>query len=89
MADGERDPALKLEGSSAYADSYLPSHPTTLDCDGRKHVQEFTIDKTEIVPWSPDPVGHGALVAGQAWVQCCMTTEDGGLVYPARWAAVR
>ena len=89
MADGERDAALMAEGSSAYAETWLQSHPATLDCDGRNHVQSFTIDKTEVVPWSPDPVGFGALVKGQAWVQFCMTTEDGGLVYPARWAAVR
>ena len=88
MNSGSRDPALELEGSSAYADSYLQQHPTTLNCDGRLHVQAFTVDKTEVVPWSPDPVGKGALGRGWAWVQFCMTTEDGGLTYPTRWARV-
>ena len=88
MADGRRDPAVEQEGSSGYADAWLQSHPASLECDGRSHVQAFTIDKTEVVPWSPEPVGFGVLGKGQAWVQFCMTTEDGGLVYPARWTAV-
>ena len=89
MADGSRDPRLTGEGSSAIADTYLQQHPTTLVCDGRNHVQTFTIDKTE--PGFPDPnvlVGKGLLRKGSAWVQFCMISEH-AFVYPTRWAQVR
>lgn len=88
MADGERDPNLLLEGSSSYADNYLQQHPVTLDCDGKSHVQSFTIDQTEVAPWNGQVQGHGALVKGQAWVQFCMTSEN-FFVYPTRWVEVR
>lgn len=88
MDDGRRDSALLEEGSSAYADNWLQQHPQTLICDGRNHVQSFTIDKTEVTPWSPDPIGKGSLRRGQAYVQFCMISEN-GMVYPTRWVTVR
>jgi hypothetical protein len=88
MADGQRDPALLAEGSSEYADSWLQQHPETLTCDGRNHVQSFTIDKTEFSPWLGGLVGKGTLRKGQAFVQFCMTSEN-AFVYPNRWAEVR
>jgi hypothetical protein len=51
-------------------------------------VQSFTIDKTELTPWSADSVGKGALRKGQTYVQCCMTSEN-TFVSENRWAAVR
>ena len=88
MADGNRDPALEEEGSSSHADTWLQQHPQTLVCDGKNHVQSFTIDKTEVVEWSPDPIGKGSLRKGQAYVQFCMISET-AMVFPTRWAAVR
>ena len=86
MADGRRDAALMEEGSSRHADAYLQQHPRTLDCDGRNHVQSFTIDKTEVTPWGR--AGHGALRKGQAWVQFCLYTEAGA-ISESRWSEVR
>jgi hypothetical protein len=88
MNDGERDAALLQEGSSEYADTWLQQHPETLDCDGRNHVQSFTIDKTEFSPWFGGYVGKGSLREGQAFVQFCMTSEN-AFVYPNRWVEVR
>jgi hypothetical protein len=88
MNDGRRDPALLEEGSSAYADNYLQQHPQTLVCDGKNHVQSFTIDKTELTPWSPDPIGKGSLRKGQAYVQFCMISEN-AFVSQNRWTIVR
>jgi hypothetical protein len=88
MNDGLRDPALLEEGSSAHADAWLQQHPQTLVCDGKHHVQSFTIDKTELTPWSPEPVGKGSLRKGQAYVQFCLTSEN-AFVFPSRWVAVR
>ena len=53
--------------------------------DGRSHVQAFTVDKSEY--------GCGALRAGQACVQLCMTTggeESPAVVaYSSHWVVVR
>jgi hypothetical protein len=83
-----RDDNLMAEGSSGYADNWLQQHPQTLICDGVRHLQKFVVDKKEITPWSPDPVGKGRLRRGQAWVQFCMTSEN-GFAYALRWAEVR
>jgi hypothetical protein len=88
MDDGERDAALLQEGSSEYADNWLQQHPESLQCDGRNHVQSFTIDKTEYSPWFGGYVGHGSLRKGQAFVQFCMTSEN-AFIYPNRWVEVR
>jgi hypothetical protein len=88
MDDGERDAALLDEGSSAYADNWLQQHPLTLNCDGRNHVQSFTIDKTEYSPWFGGYVGKGSLRKGQASVQFCMVSEH-AFVSQNRWVEVR
>lgn len=88
MNDGERDAALLDEGSSEHADNWLQQHPTTLQCDGKNHVQSFTIDKTEFSPWFGGYVGKGSLRKGQAWVQFCMIS-DNSFVSENRWVVVR
>jgi len=63
-ASGRRDPALEQEGSSAVAATWLQSHPVNFKCDGRRHVQRFTIDTVE--------QGFGHAVEGKGWVQFCL-----------------
>jgi hypothetical protein len=63
-ASGTRDPALEQEGSSAVATTWLQSHPVNFKCDGRRHVQRFTIDTVE--------QGFGHAVKGKGWVQFCL-----------------
>jgi hypothetical protein len=101
MADGKRDPRFtpEAEGTSAIADTYVQTHPVdALDCDGRTHVDKFVVDQTEpAMDWStgqpvPIPgkfVGKGTLVKGDAWVQFCVTTEQGVVAYPVGWVKVR
>jgi hypothetical protein len=88
MSDGGRDAALLEEGSSEYADAWLQQHPLTLQCDGKNHVQSFTIDKTEFSPWFGGYVGKGALRKGTAYAQFCMTSEN-AFINETRWIQVR
>ena len=68
-ANGKPSGALKLEGSSQVAASWLQSHRNPITCDGRKHTSDFTIDELE-------PGSKGALVEGKAWVQFCITAGE-------------
>jgi hypothetical protein len=63
-ATGKKDPALEAGGSSAVAATWLQKHPDNFVCDGRWHVQVFTLDTTE--------QGFGAAVRGVGWVQFCL-----------------
>jgi hypothetical protein len=63
-AEATQDPALEQEGSSAVATTWLQSHPVDFVCDGRQHVQEFTIDTLE--------QGFGEADTGKGWVQFCL-----------------
>ena len=85
------DALLKEEGSSEYAVAYSQSQPTDeVVCDGTWHTQTFTVDETEVVPWSPDPVGHGTLRAGQAYIQFCLVNQaDQSLHYSMRFGAIK
>jgi hypothetical protein len=85
------DRLLKEEGSSGYAVAYSQSHPTAeVTCDGKWRTQTFTVDQTEIVPWSPVPVGHGTLEAGQAYVQFCLVDESNGtLAFSMSYGAIK
>jgi hypothetical protein len=90
-ADGRRDQQLTQEGSSQLAAGWLQSHPdpaATITCDGKSHIQTFTIDEEE--------QGKGQLVKGEAWVQFCLTTGNGPddpnfalLVNETRWVHVK
>src|SRR4051812_41501125 len=41
---GKKDKALKGEGSSKAAHSWLQSHAGKVTCDGKKHTATFTVD---------------------------------------------
>jgi hypothetical protein len=80
---GKRDKALKAEGSSKVAHTWLQSHRNPITCDGSAHTQRFTIDKVE-------QGSKGHLVKGQAWVQFCITFHEKKLILSkSRWVAVR
>jgi hypothetical protein len=80
---GARDKALKKEGSSAVARTWLDSHRNPLTCDGASHTHKMTIDKVE-----QGTKGH--LVKGQAWVQFCITFHEKKLILSkSRWVTVR
>ena len=87
------DPLLKEEGSSGYAAAWSQSHPSSqVVCDGKWHVDTFTVDQTEVVPWSPEPIGFGTLTAGQTYAQFCLlegSSEDGPIGFSRRFAAIR
>ena len=84
------DAALKEEGSSGYAVAWSQSHPTSeVVCDGKWRTQTFEVDQTEIVPWSPDPVGFGTLTKGQAYIQFCLIDESTGtLAFSMRFGPI-
>jgi hypothetical protein len=86
-ANGRQDRRLEGEGSSAIAAAWLQDHPATGVCDGRWRTQTFAIDNEEETPWGT--LGFGALRKGVAWVQFCVTGEQGLLVNATRWAAVQ
>ncbi|MEA2303292.1 MAG: hypothetical protein QOH43_572 [Solirubrobacteraceae bacterium] len=67
-ANGKKDKALELDGSSQAAASWLQSHRNPITCDGKSHTSEFAIDELE--------QGKGALVEGKAWVQFCITANE-------------
>ena len=58
------DPALEEGGSSGVAATWLQSHPVDFTCDGKRHVQRFTIDTLE--------QGFGEGQKGVGWVQFCL-----------------
>src|SRR6476469_7629510 len=62
VADGQPDPALKLEGSSAISSGWLERHPGAdeFTCDGTWHTGTWRIDSTT-------EYGHGALIPGQVY----------------------
>ena len=69
------DPSVSAEGSgfeSGAATEWWQSHRGTFTCDGKRHTAWFTIDTVE-------PGSRGELKKGWAWVQFCLTTEEGGL----------
>ena len=80
---GVRDDAITGGGSGFghVATAWLQQHPTTHRCDGKWHTQKFVIDTTEMGvdengnPFGP--VGYGHLVPGVAYVQFCLTNDNG------------
>jgi hypothetical protein len=79
---GRRDRRLTREGSSEVAASWLQSHRNRFVCDGTSHTATFTIDKVE-------RGSKGRLRRGRAWVQFCVTTEQGLVLSKAGWVRVR
>src|SRR3712207_1769495 len=85
--DGKKDDALKAEGSSQVAATWLDSHRNTFKCDGREHTKRFSVDKVE-------PGKKGKLRKGYAWLQFCLTygetEQDQGLeVNKTGWVKVK
>jgi hypothetical protein len=75
-ADGAFDPELSEEGSGfgGTAARWEDSHRNPVDCDGRTHVDRFTVDQLE------GKESYGTLTKGVAWVQFCLfddTTPKG------------
>src|SRR5215210_5018664 len=64
--NGKKDDALKAEGSSQAAASWLDSHRNPFTCDGKAHTQRFVVDKKE-------PGKKGKLRKGYAYLQFCLT----------------
>jgi hypothetical protein len=72
-ATGKKDWALRREGSSELAATWLQSHRNTWTCDGTKRTETFNVDAVE-------PGSKGALVHGRAYVQFCLTQGEGEIV---------
>jgi hypothetical protein len=72
VADGQPDPALKLEGSSSITSGWLERHPgpDEFTCDGTWHTGTWQIAASS-------EYGHGALIPGTVYVQFCWDSPDG------------
>jgi hypothetical protein len=81
-ADGEKDKALKDEGSSEVAATWLQSHRNKFTCDGKSRTAKFTIDLVE-------DGSKGKLVKGEAWVQFCVTAGRDLILSKSGWVTVR
>jgi hypothetical protein len=79
---GGINPALKKEGASKIAHTWLQSHRNKFVCDGTPHTAKFKIDKVE-------PGSKGKLKKGRAWVQFCVTKGEQDLILSASgWVPV-
>lgn len=78
-ADATADPQLADEGSGFghTATTWVQSHPVTLQCDGKNHVQTFEVNTTEQQPpeWGGGTVGYGQLQRGYGYVQFCLVSS--------------
>lgn len=75
VKDRSKDPRLAAEGSSQISAAWSDSHRNPVTCDGRTHLQVFTVDQTE--PYSetssdPKSSKYGPLKRGYGWVQFCL-----------------
>jgi hypothetical protein len=82
-ADRKADPRLAEEGSSQIAAAWSDSHRNPVNCDGRLHVDEFTVDQVEPIftETGPGPAKsevYGPLAPGKAWVQFCLFDDTTG-----------
>ena len=77
-ATGTFDRRLQQEFSSQVSAAWLESHPSSqVVCDGRYHLQTFTID-------TQGP-GFGALQRGVVWVQFCLFDGQNTFVNVYGW----
>jgi hypothetical protein len=80
VEDRSRDSRLTEEGSSQVAASWSDSHANPVTCDGRTHLQVFTVNQDE--PYftkegpKPKPERYGPLKSGWGWVQFCLFDAD-------------
>jgi hypothetical protein len=77
-----KDKALKEEGSSEVAATWLQSHRNKFTCDGKSRTAKFTIDLVQ-------DGSKGKLVEGEAWVQFCVTAGKDLILSKTGWVTVR
>jgi hypothetical protein len=80
-AGGVRDPRLKKEGSSRFANAWSQRHPVDFFCDGQWHTRTFRLTQ--------DEQGFGTLTPGVVWVQFCLTDVDGPPLFDQFWGSIR
>ena len=73
VEDRSRDTELLEEHSSSISAAWSMSHRVSVDCDGKVHVQTFTVDQVET-----DSFGfpNGDLEEGFGYVQFCLFDEN-------------
>jgi hypothetical protein len=84
QSDGaDRDPAVAAEGFGfgSTAGAWWQSHRGSFVCDGKRHTEWFTVDTVE-------PGSRGQLKRGWAWVQFCVTTDEGLTAVRMQWSRV-
>jgi hypothetical protein len=69
VEDRSRDTALLGDGSSSISAAWSMSHRVSVTCDGKVHIQTFTVDQVET-----DSFGfpNGDLEEGFGYVQFCL-----------------
>jgi hypothetical protein len=78
VADRSADPALAEEGSSQISAAWSDSHRNPVYCDGKVHIQKFTVDQEEPFydadgnPAGPKSDVYGPLKRGFGYVQFCL-----------------
>jgi len=71
------------------AAAWWQSHPTDTTCNGSWQTQKFTIDTSEVNPFTGGTIGYGSLQKGVAYVQFCLISEEQGLfLIDQRWIKV-
>jgi hypothetical protein len=77
------DPAVAEEGSGfgGVATAWWQSHRGTFTCDGERHTAVFEVDTVEFG-------SGGVLHSGWAWVQFCITTDEGLSAVVMQWVPV-
>jgi hypothetical protein len=93
---GTVDSTVAGEGSGfgGIATRWADSHRNDINCDGKNHVERFTVDQLE-----PKGATYKTLIKGDAWVQFCLfddttpqgdgETDFGQPVSSMVWAHVR
>jgi hypothetical protein len=85
---GTVDAAVSGDGSGfgGIATRWSDSHRNDIRCDGKNHVERFTVDQLE-----PKGATYKALIKGDAWVQFCLfdDTTPEEPVSSMVWAHVR
>ena len=77
------DPVVSAEGFGfgSTAGAWWQSHRGAFTCDAKRHTAWFTIDTVE-------PGSRGTLKRGWAWVQFCLTTEEGLSAVRMEWSRI-
>jgi len=77
------DPAVAAEGFGFESTdgAWWQSHRGSFSCDGKRHTAWFTVDTVE-------EGSRGQLRRGWAWVQFCVTTNDGLSAVRMQWSRV-